>query len=209
MYSQHSKNPKGRLIDNRNLLKVEVWLLYITTDEEINGSRFRKVKTPKALNSENSDISRSTECTIQPKFNFKSFFNLNKLKILTLGLENRRIVSTFDLEMRLFGIIRFFLSLKSITHWFFFTFHLLKNRWVLKKTLGKVSHWMLNANEWEPTVTNEARMAKQWENVRGTHSHLWLMGVQWWITEKIETLFFTMGWNITGNILVLFISIQF
>ena len=46
-------------------------------------------------------------------------------------------------------------------------------------SLGKVFPQMLNGNEWEPMVTNGGRIAKQWENLSGTYSHFWLMGIQW------------------------------
>ena len=53
---------------------------------------------------------------------------------------------------------------------------------------------MLNGNEWEPMVINGERMAKQWENSNGICHYSLLMEDQW---------------NITGNILVVLITIQF
>ena len=77
---------------------------------------------------------------------------------------------------------------------------------VLWSSLGKVFHWMLYGNEWEPMVTNGERMVKQWEKLRGTHFHSQLMGIQWWITGKIQMVFFTIRyyWEINGISLGIF-----
>ena len=61
--------------------------------------------------------------------------------------------------------------------------------------LGKVFHWILNGNEWEPMVTNGKRIAmvNHWESLHSIFYHSLLMGDQL---------------NITGNIVMVLITIH-